>query len=186
MEFGGDGEMKKWFVVVALAVVLSGCSLLPQKTQPAGESAGGQEEISSSDEAFTGKLKAAVALGVPMKCSYKIDNDSYGTGYVKGRKYYGEMTNDGEEGRIIMVDECMWTWRPGDAQGVKMCFTPTEGEESIWDMETEDAPTAQGVSNVDYSCVPAIVADSKFNPPADISFMNVDQMMQGEMMDYNQ
>lgn len=51
-----------------------------------------------------------------------------------------------------------------------MCFEPTE-EGSIWEMPRE------GVPDVDHTCVPAVVSDSKFNLPANVNFMDMGEMM---------
>jgi hypothetical protein len=69
---------------------------------------------------------------------------------------------------MIVKDDCLWSWSGEEAQGMKMCFKPEEGEESVWD--SESAPQD------DYHCVPAVVTDDKFEPPADIKFLSLEEM----------
>lgn len=126
-----------------------------------------KKEAGEEGESFTGKLKAAIALGVPMKCSLEQD-DYTGTSYVKGKKVYGEVKSQGREGYVIMVDKCMWSWTKGESQGVKMC-----SEEDAWDTEGEGSVPTEA----EYRCAPAVIPDSKFDPPADINFIDMDEMM---------
>lgn len=183
--------MRKTLQILAatLAVVMfSGCSLLQKRGEPIGESGSRQEESkqevtvspspeksvlpSSKEESFTskftGKLKDAVMRSIPMECTWKKDGFS-GTGYIKNQKYFGEVASEGLQGYIIMVDNCMWTWNKDYTKGVKICFKPTEKKNSIWDTNS----TPEG----NYTCMPAAVPDSKFEPPADVNFMNIETMM---------
>ena len=127
-----------------------------------------EKEAGQEDETFTGKLKEAIARGIPMKCT-NTQGDFTGTGYIKGKKYYGKVSSQGKEGYVIMKDNCMWSWSKGEAQGVKICF-----ETDIWEQEEGTTPTEAG-----YRCVPAVVLDSKFTLPANVNFMDLDDMMGG-------
>lgn len=129
-----------------------------------------KKETGQEGESFTGKLKDAVARGLPMKCTYTQDSTT-GTSYIKGSKVYAEIAGQGKEGYIIMVDKCMWTWNKGESQGIKMCF-----EENVWEGE-EGAGSAP--TEAEYKCTPTIVSDSQFNPPANVKFMTMEEMMKG-------
>jgi hypothetical protein len=52
-----------------------------------------------------------------------------------------------------------------------MCF-----EENVWEREegAEAAPT-----EAEYNCSPALVSDSQFNPPANVKFLTMEEMMKG-------
>jgi len=168
-------------IVVSLAVLLSGCSLLQGQKAATSESADGQG-IGQSQGPFAGSLQAAVKLGVPMKCTYKVA-DTEVEGWIKGKKYRGKIKNQqGQTAEVVMKDDCMWTWSEGENQGVKMCFDFEEGKDmwdpDAWKMEGEEY---QDVTppDVEYRCAPTVVSDAKFNPPSDVQFMDLDQMMQG-------
>ena len=134
--------------------------------------------VDTGDKAYTfSALKAAVDLGVPLKCSYQVDGNSY-EGYVKGKQWRGMMSMaDGKVGEVIVKDNCSWSWQQGDSQGSKYCFEPTEpveGEETpgdVWE-QTEDEENP-----VEYHCEPALVTDDKFTPPANIQFADMNQVM---------
>lgn len=125
--------------------------------------------VASKLQSFT-SLKAAVELGVPMKCSYKVEGAEY-EGYIKGKQWRGKMKSaDGKFGEVILKDNCMWSWTSEDAQGLTMCFEPEEGEDDVWDQ--------QDMTDVEYNCVPTAITDAKFDPPSNIKFLNLQEMMQ--------
>jgi hypothetical protein len=156
-------------VLIGLALVLVvGFLVLKKPTKPTVP-AQISTEAPAEGETFVGKLKEAVMRGVPMKCTWKQGEYS-GEGYIKGKQYFGEMRTPQAEGFVIMKNDCIWSWNKGETQGLKLCFEPTEEEEDFW--EVENAPTGQ------YTCVPAAVTDSKFDPPANVNFLSMEEMMQ--------
>jgi hypothetical protein len=167
--------MKKVLPIIIVAVIVLGAGAWwflgrGGGSLPIPTPGGIKKEAGEAGESFTGKLKAVVALGTPMKCTYQ-QGDLTGTGYIKGKKYYGELAQGDKKGYVIMKDNCMWSWSTDEPQGVKMCF-----EEDIF----EESEEAEGVVPVEaeYHCAPAVFSDSKFDPPANINFMDMDQMMQ--------
>lgn len=139
-----------------------------------GNKPGIVETMTGGDQPFSGTLKAAIAMGVPMKCSYTVDGAEY-EGYVKGEQYMGKVSANGKVGNVIIKDNCMWSWSDEEAQGIKTCFEPAEGEDSIWDSsDTSDL-------SMNYTCRPAAIGDDKFSPPSNVNFMDLDAMMNGSM-----
>jgi len=134
-----------------------------------------KKEAGQEGEAFVGKIKDVVARGVPVKCTY-TQGDFTGTSFVKGKKMYGEVASEGKTGYVIIKDNCMWSWNTGENQGVKMCF-----EEDFWEMSEEYAQEGEATvpTEAEYRCAPAIFTDSKFNPPANVNFMDMEEMMRG-------
>ncbi|MGD9129233.1 MAG: hypothetical protein PVJ09_01985 [Candidatus Woesebacteria bacterium] len=148
--------LKKLSFILLTALFLSGCSTkdLPKQGSPAPESAEGQN--------YTVKgLKAAVDLGLTLKCTYVVNNASY-EGYIKGRQWRGKVQNPnaGVSEVIIKEDGCMYSWNESSKQGVKMCFDPAE----MWEQE-------ETMTDVEYKCKITIVDDSIFNPPSDVTYI---------------
>lgn len=150
------------------------------------ESTSGQD--SGQQERFTGTLKKMLGLGKSLKCSWRRGEEGSGTTWVKNEMFYNEVTSEGQQGRVIFKDDCMWSWQEGKTQGVKMCFSPEQADEMLSgetesSQESEDSQTETTEANVptdvEYNCQPAVVSDAKFNPPKDIQFMDMDQLMQG-------
>ncbi len=164
------------FFLIFLALALGGCDLVAKKTeQKAGEAGPAAEEareVPKGEESYTFKaLKAAIELGIPLKCSYKVGEVEY-TGYIKGRNWRGKMdSGDGRITEVIMKDNCMYSWMEGEQTGMKMCF-----EEDMWESEGYQQPTQ--TQEIDYFCTPAVVGNSQFEPPANVNFMDTSQQMQ--------
>ena len=136
-----------------------------------------KKEAGETGEGFVGKIKDAMALGAPMKCTY-TQGGVAGTSYIKGKAMYGEMTTEGKQAFVIIKNNCMWSWGMEEAQGIKTCF-----EEDFWEMGEEAAQegTASVPTEAEYRCSPAVFSDAKFDPPANISFLTMEDLMQGAM-----
>ncbi|HUV42895.1 MAG TPA: hypothetical protein VMY36_03285 [Patescibacteria group bacterium] len=177
----GGEKVKKFLPIVIIAVVIVGGAIVAYMVLGKGglslPSVPGEikKESGETGEEFVGKIKEVVARGVPMKCTY-TQGDNTGTSYIKGKNIYGEMMAQGKQGYVIMKDKCMWSWNKDESQGVKMCF-----EEDIWETSEDYAQEGQAsvASEAEYRCLPAIVSDSQFEPPANVNFMDMDQLMQG-------
>lgn len=147
-----------------MAVVLAGC--------------GAKKIIKTESKEFSGTLQQAMKLGVPMKCEWR-QNEDKGISYVKGKNTYVEMTIKGKISYFIQKDGCMWVWGQEQPQGTKICADKKEVEEPVLPETTSDFK-AKGINlDVEYKCTPSLVGDEKFNPPAEINFIDLQQMMQG-------
>jgi hypothetical protein len=145
-------------IVVVLAILGVGAYLL--LSGGTVNFTGNGINISKTSTTFTGSIKAAVEKGIPLKCTMP-KNAATGievtAGYIKGKRYYGEVIQNGKPGYIIMSDNCMYSWVKGTKEGAKICF---EGD--IWEQ--------QGSSNGNYDCKSAVFSDSIFTPPSDVTF----------------
>jgi len=170
--------MKKFLPIIIILVVLAvGAWAFLGKDKPRvsipvpGEV---KKEAGEKGEEFVGKIKEVVQKGVPMKCSY-TQGGFAGTSFIKGKKMYNEVVQEGKSGYVIIKDNCMWSWSEGEKQGTKMCF-----KEDFWEMSEEYAEQGKAAMPVEaeYRCIPAIFTDAKFNPPANVNFMDMDEMME--------
>jgi hypothetical protein len=137
---------------------------------------GGDQQVTEEQtqgESFSGKIKDAFMKNVPLKCTYKMDDNNFGTGWIKNKRYYGEITANGKQGFIILVDNCMWTWNKDEKDmGVKMCFAEQQ-DEDFWDSFEE----SQQNGDYNYNCTASVVNDAVFTPPADVKFTDIDALM---------
>jgi len=108
-----------------------------------------------------------------MKCTWKKDENNFGTAYMKNNKIYTEVTQASKKMYSLVVDNCNYSWEEGKTDGFKVCFEPEEGEE---EMPTPEEFTWE-TPDIQYSCVKTVVSDSRFNPPANVNFMDLEQMM---------
>jgi hypothetical protein len=132
------------------------------------------ESVEDDPGTLYGSLKEALARRVPMKCLYEDAQGNSSVGYLKGEKYYGEITSAAGTGFIIVKDNCIWSWTKDEDKGFKMCFDPMEGEAagegeaSIWDNEA--------LYQDELNCSPAVVADSQFDPPVEVEFFGFEEL----------
>jgi hypothetical protein len=185
--------MKKTFILglIVVAILLTGCWPPQKEGQPVGEGTSTQKSAESKqsggqgeaeEESYSGSLTKMMGMGVPLKCSWKQDESYYGESWVKGKKSYGEITQEGKTAKVIFKDDCMWSWEEGNPQGFKMCVEPTEVEAPPGGGEGEvDLSKMQGgqPTDIDYQCKPALIGEDKFEPPAEVNFMSMEEMMQG-------
>lgn len=136
-----------------------------------------EKAVERAEEVFTGSLKEAAERGVPLKCTYKQEENEF-EGVLKGKSWHGKMkSKDGQMAEVIIKDNCMWSWNPTDKtnQGAKICFedkNATAGGENqdIWEKSDVDNP------DIKYTCLPANVSDSEFEPPKEIQFIDLNQI----------
>lgn len=180
--------MKKILPIIVIILVISGIAgyfLIQKDSLPSTDQVIDQEEESqavdtedtSDKEKYTGTLKKMVDLGVPLKCTFSQGEEYSGTTWVKGEKFYSEIESEGQSGKVIFKDNCMWNWSEGQEQGVKMCFDPEEAEE-MFSGETDTGQTGLP-TDANFNCQPAVFTDARFNPPSGIEFMDMDELMQG-------
>ncbi|NMB56668.1 hypothetical protein GYA19_01870 [Candidatus Beckwithbacteria bacterium] len=168
--------MKKINFVLLSLVLLSftSCTLLDKAKQ-------------ITQKNYSGNLQGAIALGVPLKCTFKINDDGQqmeNISYIKGKKYSGQIEQDGKKTNVVLVDECMWSWSDEEKKGIKTCFDQiqdktkdeSEGSEpaenkSVWD-------DLGNLKNEQINCSPALFGDEKFAVPKDIEFMNMDNFLE--------
>ncbi len=172
--------MKKTFILglILLGILLTGC--LPQMQKESAED-GEQKKAGQQEESYSGTMEKIMGLGVPLKCSWKKDDSYYGESWVKGKQSYGEIHQEGKVAKVLFKDDCMWTWEESNPEGTKMCF---EEKEMEWMPEAreemaQDQPNFQYQQpDIDYQCRPGIFGDDKFNPPAEVNFTDIGQMME--------
>lgn len=169
-------------VVTIIVVVLIFAFIIFSKRQNSGQTGQNNpvqktaEKITEkTEEVFTGSLKMAVEKGIPMKCTYKQEDQEF-EGYVKGKMWHGKMTSkDNQVAEVIIKDNCVWSWNPTDKekQGVKICFQSDQTNEQKSDIWAEDKVATP---DVQYTCLPAVIDDSQFEPPTDINFTDLNQL----------
>lgn len=178
--------MQKTLLITAGIIVLAGigyfaaqqAGVLPPSLP--GTSQAPTAPGSSQQETVTGSLQKLLGMGKSLKCTWSAEEAS-GTSWIKNQNVYTEVQAQGQTSKTIMKDNCMWVWAEGQAQGVKSCYQSFEEmQEEATAEGTEDGQdtgSAAVAPNVNYNCVPASIADSKFNPPQDVQFMDLNETM---------
>lgn len=152
-----------------------------------------QKMKKEEEKSVTGSLKDIVGLGSSMKCTWKTDDIS-ATSWIKKDKVYTETTLPDGKTNTIFVDGCVWNWNDGDTAGIKVCYDFDE-EEMEKDLEDfteglesyaeslEQQGTIESADEIKYDCSKAVISDSKFNPPSNITFTSWDDLMESSFED---
>ena len=179
-------KIRSLLFVLFCALVLTGClpkkgELSDSKGEPVGEGVSTQQqEEDLKKDSYSGNLEKMMGLGIPLKCTWEMNKDYYGTNWIKGRKYYGEIVQKGKTAKLISKDDCIWAWEEGNPQGTKMCMQANQEEMKQAVDENKDMIEQQGYQppDMDYKCMPAIFGDDKFSPPGNISFVDLNEMVE--------
>jgi len=167
--------MKKSLLLglIFASFLLTGC--LPKKGGTPGEGVSTQK---GEEESYTGNIEKIMSLGIPVKCTWKRDENYYGESWIKGKQSYGEVTQEGRKTKVIGKDDCIWAWEEGNPQGTTFCMQPSSETPELPQEQAETIPPQEyQPTDMEYSCRPAVFGDDKFNPPAEINFLNVDELM---------
>lgn len=179
--------MKKIILIILVVGVLlaGGWYFTTQKgSSPVSKPGSDTTQNVSDDDTYSGTLQKILGLGKSLKCTWSMEG-AEGTSWIKNKNVYTEISAQGYESRAIMKDNCMWAWAEGQAQGVKTCYESTEEMYEELDKSEQQAQPDAGQSteevaipsDVEYNCQPASIADSQFDPPADVNFLDMDELV---------
>lgn len=158
--FGKLRAGKSFPIVVLVVFVVAGAGYWFYRSRS------GEKESPPLTSEFAGTIAEALETGASMKCTWR-DGDDAAAIFVKGDRYRGEITSDGESVDYLYVAECLYQWKDAEAQGSKMCWVPVEGE-GMLPPEEMTAPVPE--LGYTYTCRPSLILDSFFTPPAEIEF----------------
>jgi len=161
--------VKKILPVILALAVLAGVGYFLMGRQPetgpvATQREATSEETEVTEPTLTGRLQEMLALGQSLKCTWRRDDQNFGTTYIKGKKVYSD---------------CTYFWEEGAAQGMTMCFEPEAAEETGETPDTEEYEELFAQTpDVNYQCVKAVASEGLFKPPTNVNFTNLQQMME--------
>jgi hypothetical protein len=168
-------------VLIALAlIVLVGGGFYVSKQM--GSSPGTPSSSETTQSASTkGSLRSLLSLGQNVTCAMTNPDGSKGTVFVASDRVRGDFETKSDKGtmmtHMIQSGGFMYLWQEGEAQGMKMKFDETTTADA-----QDTQATAQGNvdldSEVDLSCTPWGVDQSKFTPPASVTFTELSSMLQ--------
>lgn len=171
-------------VVVGVWVTFSpGPKLVPETTQtyvePVAEAPQAVEKLSGQDT-----LLRLLGLGKTLECSFQFKDDvhkSEGTGFFDGSKMrvdtmYTATSGDIFTSNMISDGQTLYVWSDTETGkfALKMPAT-TSRANSEADSDTSLDPN----TTVWYTCQPWSVDGSVFEPPSEITFMDMTSLMEG-------
>ena len=177
--------MNKLLFVLPLGILLSGCSLLPQKASQV-ETPQLEQQVMKEYQ----KVADAMASGKSVECV--MTNTQEGTTFtyqVKGNmvRSFGQLSPDStSSGNMISDGTYLYMWPDDSAQGTKMKI-PSETEVSEMAEQPDDVlpdlsneEKQQELEDLGYSikCDEKDLANDVFVPPTTIQFQDMSQMLE--------
>ena len=155
------------FNILLLTFLLAGCG--PQK-----QTSTQTENKAEEKKGVFASIRDAMNQSLSLQCDYSVaENKS--TVFIKGKMLRSETEAGGNKNFAIMKENKLWTWSDKEKSGLIIDLTdsqnPGSGSPKTGDQIIED------IEQYKDRCRQAIVSDSLFNPPTDISFQDLSQMM---------
>ena len=153
-------------------------------------------EVKEGTQKFTGSMKDIMAMGGAMKCTWKDEDGSAGIAYIDGEKVNSKVMNmpvgpNGEIGEAYVISdgEWMYMWSSLSPQGTKMKMDPEmmsekempELPEGVEMPAGDDTDVAAMDVKMNYECDKWSSDGAMFVPPTDVTFTDMNAMMQQMM-----
>jgi hypothetical protein len=175
--------MKHLLLLLALSFLLTGCSLSnPTPSTPTSSS----DSNPSLSQTISGSLQDLLTRDQSLQCTWNYQNQqSQGQGeiFVSGQKFRGSTTiNVPNQGQVTtqMLSDGQWMYQWGGplAQGVKMNLQELESAPPEQSNDQQAQSAYQTINqNYQYDCQPWTPDQSKFQVPADVTFVDLNQMI---------
>lgn len=126
-------------------------------------------------------IKDALSKSVSLECNFTDEDGRQTKAYIKAGAVRSDFTGKtaNESGSVIMKDKKMYFW---SSQGGFMMDVPDEkpaaGQPKEEGLPSTGADVMKTLEQYKDSCKPAVVSDSLFTPPANITFQDFSKMMQ--------
>ena len=182
--------MNKLLIAVVLAVLIGGGGIY-YYNNVRGEGSvsdnGSKEALDKTEETQGPRtLQALLGLGQNLQCSFSSEGLKEGKMYISGKKVRGDFTVEDEtsaESSVSMIQDGEWMYYWGSAmpQGMKMKLdlsAQADANASTGNQWTQVDPNVA----LDYNCDAWRVDASKFTPPANVEFVDLETQLQ--MMNY--
>ena len=172
-------------LVVLLLLVGGGIYLATQtkKETPKENNTNVKNQQEGKEDVFT-SIKDALSKSLSLECTYKDEDGIETKTYVKAGAVRVDATKagGGDEAysQVIFKDNKMYSWNPMTKKGIMFELKPVEVSPSA-QKETGDDKGESFLADLEKykdSCKPAVVADSLFTPPSDVSFEDFSKMME--------
>jgi hypothetical protein len=180
--------------VLVLALAAVGGYLFLQSNQPtATNPTSNTSDVNSESDSETLSMSMLdlIRLGQNYQCNYttadETGNQTTGTIFVagQGQKMQGDFTVSLADqapmtSHLIHDGEYNYIWSDGQAQGIKMKIDP-ENEALFPEQGEESENQIDETTPVDFDCRRWNVDESKFVPPATVTFVNFSAQLEGFM-----
>lgn len=178
-------------VLVFAVMALSACGA-PAQDQTADQTSTTLQDIATKNNAdgtFSGTLKGLMGMGKAQKCTWSDGSGMSGVVYISGNKMHTEMkgiakNEMGMAGDMLMISDGEWvyTWDSTTKQGMKMKDEMKDEYEEVAEDYMAEAPDDMVADMIDetydYKCENWKADNSKFVPPTDVTFQDMNAMLE--------
>jgi hypothetical protein len=141
-----------------------------------------EEKTDKSTENQIGTLRELIGKQISLKCTWSTEDEVSGTTWIKEGKTFTEVSTPEAEIYSITKDNCVWSWGNSQNQGMKMCY---ESEDELYTEDSEEEETElpdrekllEPPTDVEYNCEKLNIEDSKFDPPAEVEFISLEELI---------
>ncbi|MBD3388135.1 MAG: hypothetical protein GF416_03725 [Candidatus Altiarchaeales archaeon] len=139
--------------------------------QGQGSGSGGQGMVDNVVDMAT-----ALASGQSYRCTYRYEKSQAET-WIKGKKYKSVVQAEGMKVNTVSDGEWAYQWMEGETSGTKFRLSDFESmEEEAEQVQYQDIETVASVA-VNVDCRPEAIGDSTFNPPGNVQFQDLGEML---------
>lgn len=134
--------------------------------------------------------KDMLTASVSMHCEYD-ENNMHSKVDIKNGAVRVDSTGQTEDqnGSIILKGKKMYMWRGTEGYVYDIPDEVDENGKTVDSQSAQKEDLMKSLEAYKDACKPAVVSDSIFNPPSDVTFSDVNSMMKqntGDMMKYQQ
>jgi len=164
------------FLLSLSAFLLAGC--LPKKTtEPAGTTPQTeQNQTQEEGKTIFDSIKDAMSKSLSLECKY-AEKETEVVAYIKGKSVRSDSEYQGTKTSVIIKDNQMWLWTNKDNQGMVLDVGESSQDQAGQTGTTNPDDVIEAIEKYKQNCRQTIVADSLFNPPGNIDFQDLSQML---------
>ena len=167
--------MKKFAIILPVAILLSGCPLFPSAP------------ITGTEQQKAEKLSQIISTGGQANCKVTNIADKTSTQIVvsgKKMKFVGSDFGGGKKGTMINDGVYSYIWSEGEKTGFKTKLeteTPTQPSDTPSQVApidtTKQAESYEDETKYTMDCTRGGVSDADFAPPTDVKFTDFSEML---------
>ena len=178
--------MNKKIIIAAIIVILilfvSAGLYLSTKSKPIAQTPEASSQTAQPKQSVFGSIADALSKSLSLSCDFSDEQGRHIVSNIKNGAVRADITAQTaqESGSMIMKDKKIYFWN-AQKQGFMMTLPDVTGAPVPTGSENKGQATQQDMMNTmekyKQYCKPAVVADSVFTPPSDVTFTDYSKMM---------
>ncbi len=132
---------------------------------------------SGSDNAFT-SIQDALSKSISLECEFTDESGRITKSYIKNGAVRADFTsqNAEESGSVIMKDKKMYFWNSKGGYTMELP-DDVKTDTTTGETESQGSDILKAMEEFKDKCKPAVVSDSLFTPPTDVTFTDMSKLI---------